>query len=103
RDLLAGGPRAVVVTLGGDGMAAVTRDGTWRGRLSRPLTGNPTGAGDATAAALITGLAAGAEWPEIVRDAVALSAAAVLSPVAGEVSPADFARLRNLADVRKVA
>lgn len=103
RALLAGGPRAVVVTLGGDGMAAVTGEGTWRGRLSGPLAGNPTGAGDAAAAALITGLATGAEWPEIVRDAVALSAAAVLSPVAGEVSPADFARLRTHSDVRKVA
>lgn len=103
RDLLADGPRAVVVTLGGDGMAAVTRDGTWRGRLAEPLAGNPTGAGDAAAAALISGLATAAGWPEIVRDAVALSAAAVLSPVAGEVSLADFARLRAQADVRKVA
>jgi tagatose 6-phosphate kinase len=103
RDLLADGPHAVVVTLGGDGMAAVTRNGTWRGRLSEPLAGNPTGAGDAAAAALIAGLATAAEWPEIIRDAVALSAAAVLSPVAGEVSPADFVRLRTHADVRKVA
>lgn len=102
-ELLADGPRAVVVTLGGEGMAAVTRDGTWRGRLAEPLAGNPTGAGDAAAAALIRGLATAAGWPEIVRDAVALSAAAVLSPVAGEVSLADFARFRAQADVRKVA
>jgi hypothetical protein len=34
---------------------------------------------------------------------VALSAAAVLSPVAGEVSPADFARLRAGVAIREVA
>jgi 1-phosphofructokinase/tagatose 6-phosphate kinase len=103
RGVLGGGPRAVIVTLGAAGMVAVTRDGTWRGGLSEPLAGNPTGAGDAAAAALVAGLAAAAGWPEIVRDAVALSAAAVLSPVAGEVGPADFAALRNRTDVRKVA
>jgi tagatose 6-phosphate kinase len=96
------GPLAVVVTLGPAGLAAVTRDGTWHGRLPEPLTGNPTGAGDAAAAALIAGLAAGAIWPQIVRDAVAASAAAVLSPVAGDVSPADCIHLRRQAEVREV-
>lgn len=83
-ELLAGGPRAVIVTLGADGMVAVTADGSWHGRLPEAVRGNPTGAGDAAAGALIAGLAGGERWPEMVRDAVALSAAAVASPVAGE-------------------
>jgi tagatose 6-phosphate kinase len=103
RGLLPGGPLAVVVTLGRNGLAAVTGNGTWHGRLPEPLVGNPTGAGDAAAAALIAGLAGMTGWPETVRDAVALSAAAVLSPVAGEVSPADYARLRTQAEVKEVA
>jgi 1-phosphofructokinase family hexose kinase len=103
RGLLAGGPLAVVVTLGEDGLAAVTRDGTWHGRLAEPLAGNPTGAGDAAAAALIAGLATSASWPGIVRDAVALSAAAVLSPVAGAVAAADVTWLRSRAVVREVS
>jgi tagatose 6-phosphate kinase len=103
RSLLSGGPLAVVVTLGKSGLAAVTRNGTWHGQLPEPLAGNPTGAGDAAAAALIAGLAGMAGWPETVRDAVALSAAAVLSPVAGDVSPADYARLRTQAEVKEVA
>lgn len=103
RALLAGGPLAVVVTLGENGLAAVTRSGTWHGRLGERLAGNPTGAGDAAAAALIAGLAAAASWPEIVRDAVVLSAAAVLSPVAGQVSPVDVAALRSRAVVKEVA
>lgn len=83
-ELLASGPRAVIVTLGAGGMVAVTAEGRWHGRLPEAVRGNPTGAGDAAAAALIAGLADGARWPELVRDAVALSAAAVASPVAGE-------------------
>jgi len=103
RALLPAGPRAVVATLGEDGLVAVTGDGSWHGRLARPLAGNPTGAGDAAAAALIAGLAGARTWPGIVRDAAALSAAAVLSPVAGEADPADFARLRADVTIRKVA
>jgi fructose-1-phosphate kinase PfkB-like protein len=103
RTVLSGGPLAVVVTLGEDGLVAVTEKSAWHGRLDRPLAGNPTGAGDAAAAALIAGLADKASWPDVVRDAVALSAAAVLSPVAGEVSPADFAMLRAGVAIREVA
>jgi 1-phosphofructokinase/tagatose 6-phosphate kinase len=109
RGLLPGGPLAVVVTLGKSGLAAVTRDGIWHGRLPESLAGNPTGAGDAAAAALIAGLAdkvsktGRAGWPETVRDAVALSAAAVLSSVAGEVSPTDYAGFRARTEVREVA
>jgi fructose-1-phosphate kinase PfkB-like protein len=103
RTLLAGGPLAVVVTLGAGGLVAATRNGTWHGRLAEPLAGNPTGAGDAAAAALVAGLAAEATWPSIVEEAVATSAAAVLSPIAGDVAPADVARLRRHVLVRKVA
>jgi tagatose 6-phosphate kinase len=102
RTLLADGPRAIVVTLGEDGLAAVTPRGTWHGCLTERLSGNPTGAGDAAAAAIIAGLAAAVSWPEIVRDAVSTSAAAVLSPVAGEVTLANITRLRRQAVVREV-
>lgn len=98
-----GGPCAVIVTLGPAGLAAVTGDGTWHGRLPRPLPGNPTGAGDAAAAAIVAGLAARDTWPQIVRDAVAASAAAVLSPVAGQISPDDCRKLGRQADVCEVS
>ena len=72
---------------------------TFVARPGQPLRGNPTGAGDAAAAAVAAGLAAEADWPEILRDAVAWSGAAVLQPVAGEVDPADVERLRAAATV----
>ena len=82
RDLGAG---AVVVSLGEDGLLAVDSTGAWRARLPHPVVGNPTGAGDALVAALARGIARGQAWPELLRDGVALSAAAVLHPVAGGV------------------
>jgi tagatose 6-phosphate kinase len=94
------GVRHVVVSAGREGMRAYLADGrTFFARPGQPLRGNPTGAGDAAAAAVAAGLAAGAEWSEILRDAVAWSGAAVLQPVAGEVDPADVVRLRAAAMV----
>jgi tagatose 6-phosphate kinase len=75
----------VVVTLGAGGMVAATAEQSWRAAPAEEVVGNPTGAGDAAAAAIIRGLTVRAPWPEIIADAVALSAAAVASPVAGEV------------------
>ena len=77
------GAKAVVASLGEAGMTAWTPGGCWRAALPAPVVGNPTGAGDAATAALIGGAAAGAPWPDRLRDAVALSAAAVLQPTAG--------------------
>jgi tagatose 6-phosphate kinase len=46
--------------------------------------GNPTGAGDSAVAGLLSGLVEQLPWPERLARAVALSAATVLAPVAGE-------------------
>jgi tagatose 6-phosphate kinase len=65
----------------------------WQARLPAPLSGNPTGAGDALVAAVAAGLASGSTWQQMARDAVTWSAAAVLQPIAGEIDPEDVARL----------
>ena len=75
----------VVVTLGPLGMLAAVADRTWHARPPAAVTGNPTGAGDAAVAALVRGLVRGDDWPVVLADAVALSGAAVVAPVAGEV------------------
>ncbi|MFJ4621816.1 1-phosphofructokinase family hexose kinase [Streptomyces sp. NPDC088812] len=78
------GARSVVVSLGAEGLLAVAPDGVWRARPPERLAGNPTGAGDAAVAALAAGLADRTPWPERLRAAVALSAAAVRAPLAGD-------------------
>ncbi|WP_037571123.1 1-phosphofructokinase family hexose kinase [Phaeacidiphilus oryzae] len=92
--LLALGARAVVVSLGAEGMLAVTPEGAWRAAPPRVVHGNATGAGDAAVAALSRGVARGLPWQDRVRDAVALSAAAVASPVAGGYDAGVYEELR---------
>lgn len=85
----------VVVSLGAQGMLAVARDATWRARPAQRLDGNPTGAGDAAVAGLAFGLSRGDALPEVLADAVAISAAAVLHPAAGDVDMAQVRALRG--------
>ncbi|WP_222432255.1 1-phosphofructokinase family hexose kinase [Leekyejoonella antrihumi] len=90
------GARDVVVSAGADGVLMLpAAGGNLRARLATPLSGNPTGAGDALVAALAAGLAGGRSNEQIVRDAVAWSAAAVLQPAAGQVDPTDVTRLES--------
>jgi len=96
-ELRSRGAGAVVVTLGSDGLLAVTGHGSWRAKPAH-VSGNPTGAGDAAAAALVHGLVAGTPWADRVRHAAALGAATVAAQVAGEFAPADYERA--LASVR---
>nr|WP_248965014.1 PfkB family carbohydrate kinase [Sphaerisporangium perillae] len=79
------GAESVVVSMGADGLVAVTPDGSWRARMPYKVPGNPTGAGDALVAGLALGLARNTPWPERLRTAAALGAAAVATPVAGEI------------------
>ena len=87
RPLVNRGAGAVIITRGPLGMVAVTADGAWDAHLPEPLTGNPTGAGDTVAAAVIAALANAnpPDWPATLVDAVATSAASVVIPVAGEI------------------
>ncbi|GAA2707284.1 MULTISPECIES: 1-phosphofructokinase family hexose kinase [Streptomyces] len=82
------GAHAVAASLGPDGMLAVTSDGTWRATTPRPLQGNPTGAGDSAVAGLL--LARDLPWPERLTQAVALAAATVRSPTAGDFDAAAY-------------
>ncbi|MEW1700170.1 1-phosphofructokinase family hexose kinase [Streptomyces sp. NPDC093249] len=87
------GARAVVASLGPEGLLAATPEGLWRAIPPAAVKGNPTGAGDSAVAGLLSGLADDAPWPERLTRAVALSAATVLSPVAGEFDRAAYEAL----------
>ncbi|MGK5730328.1 1-phosphofructokinase family hexose kinase [Streptomyces sp. URMC 124] len=84
------GAHAIAATLGPEGVLAVTPDGRWRATPPRRLTGNPTGAGDSAAAGLLSALLEGLPWPDRLTRAVALAAATVKAPTAGEFDPATY-------------
>ncbi|GAA4632375.1 1-phosphofructokinase family hexose kinase [Actinoallomurus vinaceus] len=87
------GAPAVVVSLGAEGLLAVVGDDVHRAAPPQVVSGNPTGAGDAVVAALAAGI--GSPWPSLLKDAAALSAAAVLAPVAGAYDPVAYEGFRR--------
>ncbi|MFF7736090.1 hexose kinase [Streptomyces sp. NPDC007984] len=78
------GAAAVVASLGSQGLLAVTREGRWRAVPPTQLRGNPTGAGDAAVAGLLSAWVEHLPWPTCLTRATALAAATVRAPVAGE-------------------
>ncbi|MEV6795369.1 1-phosphofructokinase family hexose kinase [Streptomyces sp. NPDC051320] len=84
RDARRRGARTVVASLGADGMLAATPDGNWQATPPARFPGNPTGAGDSAVAGLLSGLVEQLPWPQRLARAVALSAATVQAPAAGE-------------------
>lgn len=82
----------VVATQGADGLIAVDGESAWRARPARALAGNPTGAGDAIVAGLARGLRAGTGLKAMLSDCVALAAATVLAPSAGELDLQHYQR-----------
>ncbi|MFD3532499.1 1-phosphofructokinase family hexose kinase [Streptomyces sp. NPDC058664] len=93
RDARGRGARAVVTSLGPEGLLAATPEGLWRATPPATMKGNPTGAGDSAVAGLLSGLVDDTPWPERLSRAVALSAATVLSPVAGEFDATAYEEL----------
>ncbi|MFS8199326.1 1-phosphofructokinase family hexose kinase [Streptomyces sp. CWNU-52B] len=103
RDARRRGAHAVVASLGPRGLLARTPDGDWRAAPPRAVRGNPTGAGDSAVAGLLSGLVERLPWPERLARAVALSAASVLAPVAGEFDRGAYEELLGLVSVTRVA
>lgn len=89
-ELRKAGAQSVVVSLGADGLLAVTADGVWQAAQPGLAAGNPTGAGDAVVAGLAHRLVLGCPWAERLRHAAALGFAAAAAPVAGEFRQADY-------------
>ena len=85
-----------MITDGARGMVAASNKGVWRALPVEQVAGNPTGAGDACTAVVAAAVAESPEpdWSVVLKSAVAASAAAVLTPVAGDI---DLARVPALA------
>ncbi|MEU6867274.1 1-phosphofructokinase family hexose kinase [Streptomyces sp. NPDC046876] len=99
RDARRRGAHAVVASLGAQGMLAATAEGAWQAAPPEALAGNPTGAGDSAVAGLLSGLVEGLNWPDRLARAVALSAATVCAPAAGEFDPRTYERVRGSVEV----
>ncbi|MET9606411.1 1-phosphofructokinase family hexose kinase [Streptomyces sp. NPDC006512] len=95
RDARRRGAHAVITSLGPAGLLAATPHGTWQAAPPRALTGNPTGAGDSAVAGLLSALTEGLDWPARLTRAVALSAATVHAPAAGEFDPRTYEEVRG--------
>lgn len=87
------GARTVVASLGAKGLLAATPEGTWHATPPARVHGNPTGAGDSAVAGLLSGWVERLPWPDRLARAVALSAATVLAPAAGEFDRAAYEEL----------
>ncbi|MFF3613728.1 1-phosphofructokinase family hexose kinase [Streptomyces sp. NPDC002580] len=87
------GARAVVASLGPHGLLAVAPEGRWHAVPPAREHGNPAGAGDSVVAGLLSGLVEQLSWPDRLTRAVALSAATVRSPAAGDFDRAAYERL----------
>ncbi|MCX3061604.1 1-phosphofructokinase family hexose kinase [Streptomyces beihaiensis] len=102
RDTRRRGAHAVVASLGARGLYALTPDGEWRAPAPDRLAGNPTGAGDSAVAGLLSGLLDGEDWPRRLARAVALSAATVVAPAAGEFDAGTYEKLLARVSVDRV-
>ncbi|MFI6206874.1 1-phosphofructokinase family hexose kinase [Streptomyces sp. NPDC051041] len=87
------GARAVVASLGAQGLLAATPEGRWRAAPPARPHGDPADTGDSVVAGLLAGLVEHLPWPDRLARAVALSAATVLSPAAGEFDRAAYGDL----------
>ncbi|WP_082392887.1 hexose kinase [Nocardia arizonensis] len=103
--LIERGVRAVIATGCIEGMVAVTATGGWSAVPPPTITGNPTGADDSAAAAVIAALSERSEpdWGAILADAVATAAAAKVIPVAGEIDRCTRTRIAPHIVVEKLA
>lgn len=97
--LFARGAKSIIVSRGAAGMLFASAEGVRESQPGVPgVTGNPTGAGDAATAGLVFALSTGLNPPAALPTAAVVGAAAVMSPVAGEIRLKDLptlaARLR---------
>jgi tagatose 6-phosphate kinase len=90
QDALRRGARAVVASLGTDGLLAAAPEGRWRATPPARVHGNPTGAGDAVVAGLLSALVENLPWPDRLTRATALSAATVMADTAGDFDQAAY-------------
>jgi tagatose 6-phosphate kinase len=101
-ELVAGGIRNVVVSLGADGAILACADGVWRARPPRVRATNTVGCGDAMVAGLTLACLAGASPAETLRRGVAAGTANVLQDSPGLVPAGAFEEMLPRVEVEEL-
>lgn len=102
RELAERGARRVVVTAGSGLVFAFDGASFWSIRPPRIVAVNPIGSGDAYTAGLVRHLMQGDDLGEACRWGAAAGAANALTPLAGELNPADVDRLVSQVEVERI-
>lgn len=103
RSLIAAGQAAVVaISLGENGAILITADGAWRAPALDVPVASTIGAGDSFVAGLVFGLSQGQQPDQAFAQALATSAAALLSHGTALAEPADIARLLPQVQVKAI-
>jgi 6-phosphofructokinase 2 len=101
RSLVQDGRTAIVaLSLGAEGALLVSSDGAWHAPALPVRVMSTIGAGDSFVGGLVFALAMGQDLPKALRQAMATSAAALLSGGTALCQPADVARLLPQVQVR---
>jgi 1-phosphofructokinase len=100
RQVVASGPRAVVVTMGAQGALAVSAVGAWFISAPPIRAVSPVGSGDCTLAGLVDALERGASLADALSAGVACGSANALAPHAGVFTMADVELFRSAAVIQ---
>ena len=92
---------SLVLTMGKDGILAVTPQGVFHVLAPQQVVFNAAGAGDSASAGIIWRLSVGDTWAQALVWAAAISAASVLTDRTAIVNPADAARLYPEVQLRR--
>lgn len=85
--------RNLILTLGENGILALTENGDYMAKAPYQKPVNAAGAGDAVSSVIVWRLSVGDSWPDVLRWASAISAAAVLTERTGDVHMEDVERI----------
>lgn len=92
----------IILTLGKEGLLALTQEGVFHAVAPPQTQVNAAGAGDAASAALAWRLSLGESWPEPLRWAAAAGAAVVLTEGTTDCDMDEIHRIYDLTQVRQI-
>lgn len=103
KELVAGGIDYVLVSLGKDGAMLVCKEGVWNGKAPDVEVKSTLGCGDTMVASLAISIPAKESPADMLKNAIALSSANVMTFETAHIRREDYAMLKNISTVIKRA